>query len=293
MGSICRGIGPTREESRKKGEVSGKKGGEKGIEKGKIFPISQQIGVLQKIWELDFPKGPLPFPYALLPFQIFRGLFSPGELEEIITAFHRENGEVAGLVGGGINRSHRNTLLHTPTERVRELFYRRIEGILPEIESFFGVRLVGGTDLQLLEYRQGGFYDCHADNASFLLREGEVVGFKLVKPERQITTLLFLNREFEGGELEFCFLRWLSTRRLEGEIGVENGGSGGELFKSHPLFIGEVNLNQSPEGEGRRVILKPEPGMLIVFPSGGVFAHQVHPVRRGRRFTLVKWWATL
>jgi SM-20-related protein len=278
------------------GEIVGKRGevvGENGRGGEGLFPISQQIGVLREIWELDFPKGPLPSPYVQLPFQIFRGLFPPEELEEMVANFHRGEAEVAGLVGGGIDKGHRNTLLHTPTPEVRELFHRKIAEILPEIERFFQVRLIGGTDLQLLEYRPGGFYDCHADNASLLLQGGEVVGFKIVRPERQITTLLFLNREFEGGELEFCFLRWLPgtlppEESLRGGVGETSNGE-------TPLSLqtGGVDLAQIGGKRGERVILKPEPGMLVVFPSGGLFAHQVHPVQRGRRFAIVKWWRVL
>jgi len=72
----------------------------------------------------------------------------------------------------------------------------------------FGVSFLKGTDLQVLEYKEGGFYKCHADNANEIVKNGKLIGYKIVEPERKLTTLLFLNDDYEGGEVEFCHLRF-------------------------------------------------------------------------------------
>lgn len=38
--------------------------------------------------------------------------------------------------------------------------------------------------------------------------------------------------------------------------------------------------------------IKPKPGMMIAFPSYKEFAHKVHPVTSGFRYSLVSWLET-
>ena len=62
--------------------------------------------------------------------------------------------------------------------------------------------------------------------------------------DRDISTVIFLNDDFEGGDFVF------------------------------PEF---------------RVRVKPEPGMLICFPSTHQYLHGVEPVTKGVRYTMVNW----
>ena len=62
--------------------------------------------------------------------------------------------------------------------------------------------------------------------------------------------LLFLNDDFIGGELEFCYLCYF---------------------------------------DGSKVIIEPKAGSLVAFASHTIFAHEVKPVK-GERYALVKWW---
>lgn len=85
-------------------------------------------------------------------------------------------------------------------------------------------------DYQLLRYRAGQEYKAHADG-------GTDIG-------RAISAVLYLNNDYEGGEIEF------------------------------PNF---------------GVKIKPEPGMLILFPSTYPYAHIAHPVTDGTKYAMVTW----
>ena len=91
---------------------------------------------------------------------------------------------------------------------------------------------------QFLYYNVGGKYDVHNDSEDF-------VNGKLTRVcERDITVLIYLNEDYEGGELEFP------------DWGIS---------------------------------MKPKAGTLIAFPSYIDFSHRVHPVTKGKRFSLVTW----
>jgi predicted 2-oxoglutarate/Fe(II)-dependent dioxygenase YbiX len=62
--------------------------------------------------------------------------------------------------------------------------------------------------------------------------------------DRDLSTVLFLNDDFDGGYFTFPDLR---------------------------------------------VTIKPEPGLLVCFPSSRYFKHGVEPVLSGKRYTLVTW----
>lgn len=82
----------------------------------------------------------------------------------------------------------------------------------------------------LLKYREQEEYKVHYDG-------GTMVG-------RSVSAVLYLNNNYEGGEIEF------------------------------------VNFG---------VKIKPEPGMLILFPSNYAYAHVAHPVTKGTKYALVTW----
>ena len=82
----------------------------------------------------------------------------------------------------------------------------------------------------LLKYSNGQEYKSHYDG-------GTSIG-------RAISAIVYLNNDFEGGELEFV------------HFGVK---------------------------------IKPEPGMLILFPSNYAYSHIAHPVTTGKKYALVTW----
>ena len=217
-----------------------------------LVPISQKVGALQEIWNLPFDKTPLANPYLELPFLLFFDVLEAIKCKAIIDSLSKEEFR-ARLKQKGLDESIRKTILHKPTPFIESIFADLIASYQASIEAFFNISLFGGTKIQILEYQNGGFYRCHADNASEIRKDGKLSDYKVVASARKITTLLFLNDDFAGGEIEFCHLRYFN---------------------------------------GEKVVLKPKRGMMIVFPSHGLFAHEVRPVK-GRRFAIVKWWEAI
>jgi predicted 2-oxoglutarate/Fe(II)-dependent dioxygenase YbiX len=82
----------------------------------------------------------------------------------------------------------------------------------------------------MLKYRSGEEYKRHYDG-------GTRVG-------RAISAVCYLNKDYEGGEIEF------------------------------PHF---------------KIKIKPEPGMLILFPSNYAYSHIAHPVTDGTKYAMVTW----
>jgi SM-20-related protein len=217
-----------------------------------LVPISQKVGALQEVWNLPFNKTPLANPYQEYPFLLLHNALEPSKCEAVIASLTKERFE-ARLRQKGLDESIRKTILHKPTPFIESIFQEVIRKHQEQIETFFNVSLFGGTKIQILEYENGGFYKCHADNASEIRKDGKLLDYKVVAPSRKITTLLFLNDDFLGGEIEFCHLRYF---------------------------------------DGKEVVFKPKQGTMIVFPSHGLFAHEVRPVT-GRRFAVVKWWEAI
>jgi hypothetical protein len=82
----------------------------------------------------------------------------------------------------------------------------------------------------MLRYSGGQEYKAHFDG-------GGPTG-------RCVSAILYLNSDFEGGEVEF------------------------------------VNFN---------IKIKPEPGMLLLFPSNYAYTHIAHPVTSGTKYAIVTW----
>jgi len=85
-------------------------------------------------------------------------------------------------------------------------------------------------DYNMLKYRGGQGYVAHADGST--------------ETGRAVSAILYLNNEFEGGEVEF------------------------------------VNFG---------VTIKPQPGMLLLFPSTYPYTHIAHPVTSGVKYAIVTW----
>lgn len=83
---------------------------------------------------------------------------------------------------------------------------------------------------QLLRYENSQEYKGHYDSST--------------TTGRIISALIYLNDDFEGGELEFVHYK---------------------------------------------VKIKPQPGMLVLFPSNWSFTHIAHPVTKGRKYAMVTW----
>ena len=218
-----------------------------------MVSISKEIYALKEIFNLTFSKYPLANAYHNYPFLLFENVVDKEQCQEIINSLENESFQ-ARLIQKGLDESIRKTILHKPTPFIEHFFSSVIQSKQKEIGEFFHISLLKGSAIQILEYLPGGFYKRHADNASELIKDNRVVGYKEQRKERKLTTLLFLNDDFSGGEIEFSHLRYKS---------------------------------------GKRVIFKPRAASLLVFPSHGLFAHEVHPVKKAKRYAIVKWWDVL
>ena len=150
-----------------------------------------------------------------------------------------------------IDKSRRSTAWLSLDEISQAVYRNAFLEKKPAIERFFNHLLLEGSGLQVLGYGPGDFYEMHADNCSILLDEaGKIIGWQPVATQRKITTVLFLNDDFQGGTLSFDFLK---------------------------------------SADGQTITLTPKAGTMVAFPSNPYFAHTVHPVTEGYRVTLVEW----
>jgi predicted 2-oxoglutarate/Fe(II)-dependent dioxygenase YbiX len=85
-------------------------------------------------------------------------------------------------------------------------------------------------EYNMLRYQGGQEYKAHADGTT--------------KDGRCVSAIVYLNSEYEGGEVEF------------------------------------VNFG---------IKIKPEPGMLLLFPSNYAYRHIAHPVKSGTKYAIVTW----
>lgn len=111
------------------------------------------------------------------------------------------------------------------------------------INPFYGFKVKDSEVPQLLCYEPGGHYKPHNDSEALWTNpDGSTIWKKSI--DRDLSTVLFLNDDFEGGEFVFPDLR---------------------------------------------IRIRPEPGLLVCFPSSRWFVHTVEPVKSGNRYTLVSW----
>ena len=92
-----------------------------------------------------------------------------------------------------------------------------------------------GSGFSLLRYREGGFFGTHVD----VTRDHPVLG------HRRLSTILFCNDDFDGGELHF---------------------------------------------PRQGITIKPESGLLVMFPSGFTHPHESKTVAQGTKYSIVSWY---
>jgi predicted 2-oxoglutarate/Fe(II)-dependent dioxygenase YbiX len=148
----------------------------------------------------------------------------------------------AETVGDGINQQVRtNKVLH-----ITYLANVANNPLLQNIHNQFNIILLATTieyaqrynirdrlyheEYSLLKYEEGQEYKAHFDDGP--------------TTNRIISAILYLNDDFEGGEIEFI------------HMGIK---------------------------------IKPQAGMLIVFPSSYPYTHVAHPVTKGKKYALVTW----
>lgn len=124
------------------------------------------------------------------------------------------------------------------------LVYELLDVFVPstkdEIEASFGKSVLPENGYSINVYLDGEELPKHNDGDSLIISTPNG------NPKREISSILYLNEDFEGGEVYFP--------------------------------------NQG-------VVLKPKPGMLVLFPSTNKFIHSVSKVTSGARYTIPQFWS--
>jgi len=116
-----------------------------------------------------------------------------------------------------------------------KFFQKKFDEYSKEISPFVGTGVSAISSIHLLKYSPGCHYKEHVDNYT--------------SNPRILSAILFLNDDYEGGEIEF-----FEPRKKELVARVE-----------------------------------PQSSRLIIWPSDFLYVHKVNPVRKGKRFTVVSW----
>lgn len=217
-----------------------------------MHQISNYVYAHDDLLEWDIPTKRLPNPYHDFPYMLINNVLSPSECQAI-TFFVQDasHKNTASLRGSDVDVHVRKTDIYTLPPEYTSLYQTRFDALRTDIETFFALSLTRSTPLQVLGYSKGAFYVKHADDSSELRdRKGATVGYVSVAPERKLSTVLFANDAFEGGELLFNYLY---------------------------------------DDQGHPIKVKPKAGDMLVFLSNPYFAHEVLPVAKGFRLSLVAW----
>ena len=168
---------------------------------------------------------------------------------------------IAGIIQPSIVEEYRKTNIYTLDTFYKKYYDTQFIQYKSVMESYFSIALTVSTEIQVLEYKKGYFYIKHADDSSEIVdKNKQTVGFKLVAPQRKLSTVLFASSHVTNADNE------------------AHSFSGGELMFNYLYGI-----------DGKPIKIKPEAGDMIIFPSNPYFSHEVLPVEDGYRLTLVQW----
>jgi predicted 2-oxoglutarate/Fe(II)-dependent dioxygenase YbiX len=162
---------------------------------------------------------------------------------EDLSVFDAQETNRTGRTSWAVDKTTRDTQI-VPMGNL----YPKIETLLREcvsqiINPFYDIEVSGSEIPQILSYSIGGHYKPHIDGESIWVSpRGEKIWKK--STDRDISTVFFLNNNFEGGDFVFPDLK---------------------------------------------IRIRPEPGMMVCFPSNHHYMHGVEPVTRGKRYSIVTW----
>jgi len=235
-----------------------------------MIQISTHVYCDAFLEKLEIEQKLLPSPYKDYPYLIIKNFFSEVACHKLVSLVQEDEEtkrkakvktEVfSGIIQSDIVEEYRKTNIYTLDSFYNDHYDNQFIKYKPLIEEYFTIGLTLSTDIQVLEYKKGFFYVKHADDSSEIVdKEQHTVGFKLVAPQRKLSTVLFTTSHkshVKSGEQSF--------------------------------LGGELRFNYFYDKEGNVIQLKPEAGDMIVFPSNPYFSHEVLPVDEGYRLTLVQ-----
>jgi len=226
-----------------------------------MHQISNYVYARDELLTMDIPTKRLPNPYYDFPYMVIEGVLSPSECRAVTAAALADKEAVAAeLRGRFLDTAIRKTDIHSLSSEHRNIYDSRYAAVKAQIEEFFALSLSNSTDVQVLGYESGSFYLRHSDDSSELRdASGNTVGFRTVAPERKLTTVLF------------------TTSYTPNPTDIDHF-SGGELL-----------FNYLCDEHGNTITLRPEAGDMVVFLSNPYFSHEVFPVQKGFRLSLVQW----
>jgi predicted 2-oxoglutarate/Fe(II)-dependent dioxygenase YbiX len=137
------------------------------------------------------------------------------------------------------------------SEETSSLISERLMALRDDVAKTFGIEVSGVQRPQFLRYREGDFFAAHQDRGSD--RKGAEFA-----QQRQISAVIFLNDETDEGRPDTY--------------------EGGALTLFGLLDSDDRNVGLPVTGEA---------GALIGFPSE--MLHEVTPITRGERYTVVSW----
>ena len=225
--------------------------------------ISDKVFAEDFLFEVEIATPLLPSPYAEYPFLVIDNFLDDEICQQIIDTTQADADGIDAALRSSSNtldKKIRKTKIHTLSALHQQRYDAALDALRPEIEAFFSLSLTQSTKPQLLEYTKGSFYKAHSDDSSVMVsKEGEIIGFKQVAPQRKITTLLFVSEHVDAVHNNYEF-------------------SGGSL-----------TFNHFKDEQGEALVLKPKMGTLIVFGSNPIYTHEVFKVTDGRRVSIAQW----
>jgi SM-20-related protein len=226
-----------------------------------MHQISHYIYANDALLRMEIPTKRLPNPYHDFPYMVIKGVLTPDVCRAITQSALEDHDAIqAQLRGKAVDIAIRKTDIYTLLPHHQSLYDEAFATLRPTIERFFALSLGSSTKVQVLGYESGSFYAQHSDDSSELRdSKGTLIGYRAVAPERKLSTVLFTTSytpnptdhdHFNGGELVFNYLC---------------------------------------DEAGNRITLRPEAGDMVVFLSNPYFSHEVLPVDKGFRLSLVQW----
>ena len=236
-----------------------------------MIQISTHIYCDTLLEELEIENKLLSSAYKEYPYLIIKNFFSEDACANLVALVQEDEeskrkAEVKqeltnGIIQSDVVEEYRKTNIYTLDTFYNDYYTNQFLKYKPVIEEYFAIALTLSTDVQVLEYKKGFFYVKHADDSSELVDVNQkTVGFKLVAPQRKLSTVLF------------------ATSHAKYKKKGATHFSGGELV-----------FNYFYDKEGNTIKIQPEAGDMIIFPSNPYYSHEVLPVEEGYRLTLVQW----